>query len=65
MGNHGVAAAPWVLGSSERMFLGSGLREPHITTVTVELAGLESFGNIFLDDDGTTGSVDEPSTYAC
>lgn len=62
--NHGVAATPWVLGSSERMILGSWLREPHITTVAVELAGLEGLGNILLDDDGTTGSVDEPSTCA-
>jgi hypothetical protein len=45
------------------MILGSGLREPDITTVSIELTGLESFSDVFLDDDGTTGSVDEPRTY--
>ena len=42
------------------MVLGSGLREPDITSVSPELAGLERIGNILLDDDGTTGGVDEP-----
>ena len=58
--NHGIAAAPWVLCISKRVLLGSGLREPDITTIPVELTGLESFSDIFLDDDGTTSSVDEP-----
>lgn len=62
MGDHGVATTPWVLGSSERMILGCWLREPDITTVAIELAGLESFGDIFLDDNGTTSGVDEPGT---
>lgn len=58
--NHGVATTHGVLGVSERMVLGCGLREPHITAIAVKVARLESFGNIFLDDDGTTGCVDEP-----
>jgi hypothetical protein len=36
------------------------LREPDITTVTTEVTGSESLSDIFLNDDGTTGSVDEP-----
>lgn len=60
--NHGVATTPWVLGISERMILWCGLGEPDVTTITVELAGLEGLGNILLDDDGTTGGVDEPGT---
>jgi len=62
MGNHGIATTPGVLGCPERVVLWCGLREPHITTITVELAGREGFGDVFLDDDGTTGSVDEPCT---
>jgi len=62
MGNHSVATAPWVLGISERMILGGGLREPHITAVAVEMAGFQGLGNVFLDHDGTTSGVDEPRT---
>lgn len=60
MGNHGVASAPWVLSVSERVVLGRWLREPDITTVATEVAGLERISNILLDDDGATGGVDEP-----
>jgi hypothetical protein len=60
--NHGVAASPWVLGSSEWVVLGCGLREPNVTSVSVELTGLEGFGDILLDDNGATSSVDEPCT---
>jgi hypothetical protein len=58
--HHGVAASPGVLRSAERVVLGSGLREPDVTTVATELARLERLGDILLDDDGTTGGVDEP-----
>lgn len=58
--NHGVSTSPWVLGVTERVVLGSGLREPDITTVTTEVTRLESIGNILLDDNGTTSGVDEP-----
>jgi hypothetical protein len=51
-----------VLGVAERVVLGGGLGEPDITTVSAEVAGLEGLGDILLDDDGTTGGVDEPST---
>jgi hypothetical protein len=40
--------------------LGSGLGEPDITTVSTEVTVLERLGNILLDDDGTTGSVNQP-----
>lgn len=60
VGHHGVATTEGVLGVAQDMVLGGGLREPHITTVAAELARLEGVGNILLDDDGTTGSVDEP-----
>jgi hypothetical protein len=60
VGNHGVAAAPWVLGVAERVVLGGGLREPDITTVSTEVTILESLGDILLDDDGTTGGVNQP-----
>ena len=60
MGNHSVSSAPGVLGITQRVILGSGLREPHITTVSAEVAALQGIGNILLDNDSATGSVDEP-----
>lgn len=63
VGNHGVAAAPGALHVAERVVLGSGLGEPDVTTVAAEVAVLEGFGNIFLDDNSTTSSVDEPRAY--
>lgn len=62
VGNHAVAATPGVLGVAERVVLGGGLGEPDVTTVATEVAGLEGLGDILLDDDGTAGGVDEPST---
>jgi hypothetical protein len=62
VGNHAVAATPGVLGVAERVVLGGGLREPDVTTVATEVAGLEGLGDILLDNDGTAGGVDEPST---
>jgi hypothetical protein len=44
------------------MILGSRLREPDVTAVAIELAAGKSLGDVLLDDDGTTGSVDKPST---
>jgi len=60
---HGVTASPWVLGGAERVVLGCWLREPDITTVSAELAGLDGLGDVFLDDNGTTSGVDEPCTW--
>lgn len=61
--NHSITATPGVLSVAERVVLGGRLREPDVTTVATEVAGLESLGNILLDNDSTTGSVDEPSTF--
>jgi hypothetical protein len=59
--NGGVAAAPGGVGGvTEWVVLGCWLWEPDITTVTAELAGFESVGNILLDNDGTTSGVDQP-----
>ena len=60
MGNHGVAAAPWVLGVAERVVLGCGLGEPDVAAVAAELAGGKGLGDVLLDDDGAAGGVDEP-----
>ena len=60
VGNHGVAAAPGALHVAERVVLGSGLGEPDVTTVAAEVARLESLGDVLLDNNGTTGGVDEP-----
>lgn len=62
VGDHGVTAAPGVLGVAERVVLGSGLGEPDVTTVAAEMARLESLGDVLLDDDSATGGVDEPGT---
>lgn len=58
--DHGVAAAPGVLGVAQRVVVGGGLREPDVTTVTSEVTGLQSIGDVLLDDDSATSSVDEP-----
>lgn len=60
MGDHGIAAAEGVLGVAQRVVLGRGLGEPDVTTVATELTSLESLGDVLLDDDSTTGGVDEP-----
>lgn len=61
MWDHGVAATPGgVRCVAERVVLWRGLWEPHITTVAAKLAALERLRNVLLDDDGATGSVDEP-----
>lgn len=62
MWNSGVASAPWVLGVAEWVILRRWLWEPHVSTVATELAALEGLGNVLLDDNGATGSVDEPCT---
>lgn len=59
--NHSIAAAPWVLSIAERVVLGSGLGEPNVSSVASQVAGLDGLGDILLDNNGTTGSVDEPS----
>jgi len=58
--NHCVSAAEWVLCVSEWVVLWCWLREPDVSSITAEVAGLESICDILLDDDRTTGSVDEP-----
>ena len=63
MRNGGVATSPGaVRGGTERVVLGRGLDVPDVTTVSTKLPRLESLGNILLDDNGTTSSVDEPRT---
>lgn len=57
--DHGVASTEGVDGVAQRVVLGGGLREPDITTVTGEVARLQGLGDILLDDNGATGSVDE------
>lgn len=61
--DHGVAATEGVLAGAQRVFGGSGLREPDVTTVAGEVAGLDGLGDVFLDDDGATGGVDEVRAY--
>lgn len=58
--NHGVTATPGPFNVTERVVLGSRLREPNVTTVSAQVTALDGFGDIFLDDDGTTSGVDEP-----
>ena len=61
--DHGVPAAPWVLCSSEWVVVWCWLWEPDVTAVAVEVTTRQRFGNILLDDDRTSGGVDEPCTY--
>lgn len=62
VGDHGVAAAPGVLGVAQGVVLGGGLGEPDVTAVAGEVAGLEGLGDVLLDDDGAAGGVDEVGT---
>ena len=57
--DHGVTATEGVDGVAQRVVLGSGLREPDITTITGEVTRLDGLGDILLDDNGATGGVDE------
>lgn len=57
--HHGVAAAELVLGRPQGVVSGRGLREPHIATVASEGPLFQSPGDVLLDNDGATGSVDE------
>lgn len=59
MGDHGVAAAEWVVAGAQRVVLGGGLGEPDITTVASEVARFDGLGDVLLDDNGATGGVDE------
>lgn len=58
--NHSVSATEGVLGVAEWVVLGCWLREPDISSVAAEVAGFEGLGDVFLDDDGASGGVDEP-----
>ena len=58
--DHGVAAAKGVLGITQRVIFRCWLREPDVSTVASEMSTLQSLGNIFLDDNGAAGSVDQP-----
>lgn len=55
-----VTATLGIGGIAERVLFGCGLREPNITTVTAEVSRLEGFGNVFFDNNGAAGGVDEP-----
>jgi hypothetical protein len=56
----GGAAPVLVGGGTEGVILWCGLGEPDVAAVAAELAGGEGFGDVFLDDDGAAGGVDEP-----
>jgi hypothetical protein len=36
------------------------LREPDVSAVAAEVAALKCIGDVFLDNDGAAGGVDEP-----
>jgi hypothetical protein len=41
------------------MVLGCRLGEPDVAAVAVQMAGFEGFGDVFFNDDGAAGCVDE------
>jgi hypothetical protein len=61
MWHYTVTTLYGVLCVSKRVLLGSGLREPDVTAIAVEVAGLESLSGVLLNDDGAAGGVDEVS----
>lgn len=66
MRSHSVTATelrvPHVAHGAPGVVSGGGLRERNVTTVAVELAALDGSGDVLLNADSTTGSVDEPRT---
>jgi hypothetical protein len=62
MRSHGVSTTVLVSHGSPGMVLGGRLGEPDITTVSSDLAGLECLDNVLGNADGSSSSVDEPST---
>lgn len=63
MRNHGVSTAEWVLCVAEDVVLWCWLREPDVSTVTAEVTGGQRLGDVLLDDNGTTGRVDQPGSW--
>ena len=63
--HHGVSATEGVLGVAEGMVFGCWLREPDIASVAAEVTALQGLGDVFLNDDGAAGSVDEPGAWGC
>ena len=61
--DHRVAATEGVLGVAQRVLCWCWLWEPNIATVATQVARLEGFGNIFFDDDGAAGGVDQPGAW--
>ena len=62
MRDHAVTTSHSVLRISEGVLLRGGLREPNVTTIAVEVAALQSFGNVLLDNDGASRGIDEVCT---
>lgn len=60
VGNHSVSTTERVLGVAQGVVLGGGLREPNVTTISAEVSAGEGISDVLLDDDSTTGGVDEP-----
>lgn len=60
VGDHRVATTPWTLSIAEWVVLGGRLWVPDITTIATQVAVLDSLSDVFLDDDRTAGSVNEP-----
>jgi hypothetical protein len=56
-------AYEWVPRVSERVVLGCGLDVPDISSVTGELTGFESLGDVLGVADSTSRGVDQPGTY--
>lgn len=59
MGRHGISTSRRVESIAEWVILGGRLREPDVSSVSGKLAGFEGLGDVFFDNDGTTGGVDE------
>ena len=63
MGDHGIPAAEGVLSVAEWVVLRCRLREPYVSSVSAEVAGLERGCHVLFDDDGASGCVDEPGSW--
>ena len=58
--NHRVSASEGVGGITEWMVLRCWLWEPDITAVAAEMTRFQGLSDVFFDNNGTTGRVNEP-----
>ena len=60
MSDGGIPSTKGVLSIAKRVFLRCWLWEPNVPTVTAKVTRFQGLGDVFFDDDSSTGGVDKP-----